>query len=53
MARFELIDWLEDQDFALKQTATEATATAFEEIPKTDAMELPRAGFVSRLAAVG
>jgi hypothetical protein len=47
-----LNDWMEDQDFALKQRATEALTTAFEEISKTDAMKLLRAGFVSRLAAV-
>jgi hypothetical protein len=47
-----LNDWREDQDFALKQRATEALTTTFEAIPKTDGMELLRAGFVSRLAAV-
>jgi hypothetical protein len=44
--------WLEDQDCALKQRATEALTTTFEEISKTHGMELLRAGFVSRLAAV-
>jgi hypothetical protein len=47
-----LNDWLEDQGFVLKQRATEALTMAFKEIPQTDAMELLRAGFVSRLAAV-
>jgi hypothetical protein len=47
-----LNDCQEDQGFALKQRATETLTTAFEEMPKTDEMELVRAGFVSRLAAV-
>jgi hypothetical protein len=44
--------WWEDHDFVLKQRATEALTTAFEEIAKTHGMELIQAGFVSRLAAV-
>jgi hypothetical protein len=47
-----LNDCSEDQGFALKQRATETLTTAFEETPKTDGMELVRAGFVRRLAAV-
>jgi hypothetical protein len=46
-----LNDCPEDQDFGLKQRATEALTTAFEEIPKTDRMKLLRAEFVSWLAA--
>jgi hypothetical protein len=42
----------EDQGFALKQRATEALTTAFEEIPRMNGMELLRAGLVSRHAAV-
>jgi hypothetical protein len=46
-----LDDWLEDQDFALKQRTTEALTTAFEEIPKIDGIELLRGGSVSQFAA--
>jgi hypothetical protein len=35
-------DWLEDQDFALKQRTTEVLTTTFEEITKIHGMELPR-----------
>jgi hypothetical protein len=47
-----LTDWLEDQDFALKQRATDALTTAFSEIPKTHGVELLRAGSMSLLAVV-
>jgi hypothetical protein len=47
-----LNDWLEGQDYALKQRATEAFTTAFEEILQTHALERLQAEFVSRLAAV-
>jgi hypothetical protein len=47
-----LNDWRKDQGLALKQMATGALTTAFEEIPETHGMELLRARFLGRLAAV-
>jgi hypothetical protein len=45
-------DWLEDQDFALKQMATYTLTAAFAEIPKTHGVELLQAESVIRLAVV-
>jgi hypothetical protein len=47
-----LTDCPKDQGFALKQSATEAFSTAFEEILRINGMELLRARLVSRHAAV-
>jgi hypothetical protein len=47
-----LNDWLDNEDFAVKQKAAEAITSGFSQISDSFAIELIRKGFVSRLAVI-